>query len=48
LANNKKYQSLGFQFVDPKWLASIVVCVGFVHSTDNTNTGVASLFEDTI
>ena len=48
LANHKKYQSLGFQFVDPKWLANIVVCLGFVCSTDNTNTSVVSLFEDTI
>lgn len=27
LANKSKYQSLGIQFIDPKWLANLVICL---------------------
>jgi hypothetical protein len=47
LANHKKYQSIGLQFIDPNWLANLVVCVGFERSTDNTDVGVARLVSQT-
>lgn len=43
LGNHKKYQSFGLQFIDPGWLANIVVCIGFVRSKDGTNEGVKDL-----
>jgi len=48
LANKKKYQAFGLQFVDPRWLCNLVVCIGFVFVLSSTNIDVANLIKKTM
>jgi hypothetical protein len=48
LANKKKYQAMGIQFVDILWRCNHVLCIGLKRSSDNTDKGVAALFDKTI
>ena len=42
LANKKKYQALGLQFVDEKWRKNWVICVALTRCMDGTDSMVAS------
>jgi hypothetical protein len=46
-ANKKKYQALAMQFIDPKWLRNLVICIGFKYSPQNKDADVAALFDAT-
>jgi hypothetical protein len=46
VANKSKYQSLGIQFIDPKWLANLVICFGFEQCSDETASGIKKLIKD--
>ena len=39
-ANKKKYQALAMQFIDPKWLRNLVICIGFKYSPQNKDADV--------
>lgn len=46
LANKKKFQAFGIQFVDRLWRANFVICVGFVRCHDSSSQAVARMFKD--
>ena len=43
LDNWNKYQSIGFQFVDPCWKRNVVLCLGCGRLVVNTDAVVAEL-----
>jgi hypothetical protein len=46
VANKSKYQSLVIQFIDPKWLANLVICFGFEQCSDETASSIKKLIKD--
>lgn len=46
LANKSKYQSLGIQFIDPKWLANLVICFGFEQCSDGMARSIKKLIKN--
>ena len=47
LANKRKYQAFGCQFMDPNWDRNFVVALGFVSLADSTTETVANAFSTT-
>jgi len=46
-ANKKKSQALGIQFIDPRWLCNLVICIGWVYCASNFAVDVAGLVDRT-
>lgn len=46
LSNHVKYQACGLQFISEKGDTNLVVCLGLVKSTRNTDVDIASLFKN--
>ena len=48
LENKKKYQAFGVQFIDPRWLCNLVICVGFVLVLNSDDITVSAAFDSTL
>ena len=49
LANGRKFQAIGLQFVAPDWSQNMILCLGFPEQeTDGSATKIAKLIEDVV